>query len=507
VARGHEPDSKSRVHRASLQTVLGIVGSVPPPGEAASSAAPASRQEEISASADAAQTQLPRRWHYIVVVACAVAFVYGVWNARHQYFIFDEWAYWTERRNLLDRHQYAEFFLRPHYEHWHAITMLIWLPIGRIFGLHAYLPYVIPTIVAHCVAGLLLFELLARARLRTAIAAGAAILYLFLAGAAGNLSFGWQICFVAPIALCYLALLLIEADAGRLVLAALAVLCVTLAMMSSGVGVTVMVVTALAAAARRRLPLVAAILAVPGGIYLLWRLAYEPPSRGFRWSELGSYASYSRSGLESTLEGIAQIHVGFIAWMLFTVAGAGAVIAVARRDPGWSMLGATFVGAVVFYVLLATQRAADAASTSYAPSSARYVHVASALLLPALAYVVDRLVGMRRSVAFVVAGFALWAIAANALEFVEFNDPYVDESRQVRSEIAATVAMRRQLDAVGGLSQPYGPLVPLRIGHVRALAAQDKLPCSTDYAEVTRVANKLQIPVPEPRELSCRDDP
>jgi hypothetical protein len=493
---------------ATVRTALGIVDAVPPPGESASPAASAPEQEAVSTGADAAQRQ-PRRWHYLVVASCVVAFGFAVWNARHQYFIFDEWAYWTDRRYLLERHEYAEFFLRPHYEHSHAITMLIWLPLGRIVGLHAYLPYVIPTIVVHCVAGFLLFELLSRSRLQPAIAAASAILYLFLAGAAGNLSFGWQIGFVAPIALCYLALVALEAgtDGGGRGRAALTVVCVILAMMSSGVGVTVMGVIALAAAARRRLALAAAVVALPGGLYLLWRLAYEPPSTPLRWSDLGSYASYTRSGLESSIEGIVQIHVGFVAWMLFAAAAAGAVTAVVRRDPGWSMFGATFVGAMAFYALLATQRAADAASSSYAPSSARYVHVATALLLPSLAYLVDRLVRVRRSVAFVVAPLALWAFTANAYEFVQFNDPYVDESRQVRAEIAATVAMRGQLDGVDPLAQPYGPLVPLRIGHVKTLAAQGRLPCSTDSVAVARVANKLDIPIPGRSQLSCGDDP
>src|SRR5262249_49552679 len=119
----------------------------------------------------------------------------------------DEWSYWTERHPLLAAHDFAEFFLRPHFGHWTALIMAVWLPLDRLFGLKTYLPYGIPTIGVHCLAGTVLFGLLCELRFRPVVATAAAGVYLFLGSAAGNVSFGWQVCFVAPIALCYLSLL------------------------------------------------------------------------------------------------------------------------------------------------------------------------------------------------------------------------------------------------------------------------------------------------------------
>src|SRR5262249_55311078 len=157
-------------------------------------------------------------------------FVFALWNARDQYFVWDEWTYWTVRHPLLHDGALVEFFCRPHAGHWHGIIMAIWWPLDRLFGLHTYLPYVIPTVIGHCVAGWLLCELLCYVGLRPAVAVSVATVYLFLAAAAGNTSYGWQICFVAPIACCYLALLTIQqyADNRRRVLAWVSVLAMLL---------------------------------------------------------------------------------------------------------------------------------------------------------------------------------------------------------------------------------------------------------------------------------------
>jgi hypothetical protein len=173
------------------------------------------------------------------------------------------------------------------------------------------------------------------------------------------------------------------------------------------------------------------------------------------------------------------------------------------RSRSWPVFVATLVGAVGFYVLLATQRSHED-PLSFAPSSARYVHVATALLLPSLAYLVDWLVSPRRWAQLVAVPVVAAVVVANARGFARYNDGYVAESRQVRSEIAATVAMLDQLDSVGGLTQPYGRLVPFRIGHVRSLAAEGRLPCDTGYAEVVRVAAKLGVAPPPRRAVSCR---
>ena len=454
-----------------------------------------------------------------MIAACACAAIFALWNNWQEYFVWDEWSYWTERHPLLKAHQFAEFFMREHVGHCHAIVMAIWLPLDRVFGLKSYLPYVLPTIVAHCAAGFLLFELLCYTRIRPPVAAVTALLYLFLAAAAGNVSFGWQICLVAPIALCYLALLAIEryADGGSRWLAWLAVASVMLALASSGVGVTVLVVTVLAATGRGRFALAGLIIAIPGGAYLLWRHHYTPSFLPLVWWMLGPYATYTRSGLEATVEGIVQIHITAVAWLLIAGALAAVGASVIRRDRYWSVFAATLAGAVFFYASLSTQRAllaaalipgAQAMGSPFAPSSLRYVHVASALFLPAFAYLVDRLVSVSRWIALAAIMLAVWAVAANMRGFASANDAYIVDGQRIRAEVAATVALGHHVDGVRGGLKPYGPAAfGLSVAQVQQLAAEGKAPCDRDYPAAVRVAGKLGVSPPPPEAVSCPGGP
>ena len=124
-----------------------------------------------------------RRARGAVIALAVIAFGLALWNARGQFFVWDEWEYWEQRHWLAEARAFGEFFLRPHGPHLVALTMALWWPLDALFGLHTYVPYVVPTILAHCVAGLLLFELLCAARLRPAVAAVTAAVYLFLASA------------------------------------------------------------------------------------------------------------------------------------------------------------------------------------------------------------------------------------------------------------------------------------------------------------------------------------
>jgi hypothetical protein len=447
-----------------------------------------------------------RRYTWPVLGACVVAFGFGLWNARHQWFIFDEWAYWTQRRRFLEEGSYADFFLEPHLEHLHMIVMAVWLPLDRIFGATTYVPYVIPTLLVHCVAGYLLFLLLRRAGIRPGIAAGSAVLYLFLENAAGNVSFGWQIVFVAPIALCYLALLAVEraADGGSRKYAVLAISSLVIAVVSSGVAITVVAITAIAAAAHRRFRLAAAIVVVPGAVYLLWRRLYEPPTGDVQLSRVDDYLAYVKDGLSATLQDVVQIHFAPVSLLLFVGAVLAVVAGVVRRDRAWPVFAAPLVGGVLFYLLLATQRSdTDTWGSGFEASAPRYVHVASAFLLPALAYGVERLVSLRRWAAIPIVLIAVWALLANAYRFPRFNDDHVATSSRARDEVSATVAMGDATEAVSPFALPWAPEVLLPIGTLRHLADRDKLPCSTDHATVTRVAEKLDIAAPAPAEVTC----
>ena len=144
----------------------------------------------------------------------------------------------------------------------------------------------------------------------------------------------------------------------------------------------------------------------------------------------------------------------------------------------------------------------------FAPSSLRYVHVASALFLPAFAYLVDRLVSVSRWIALAAIMLAVWAVAANMRGFASANDAYIVDGQRIRAEVAATVALGHHVDGVRGGLKPYGPAAfGLSVAQVQQLAAEGKAPCDRDYPAAVRVAGKLGVSPPPPEAVSCPGGP
>jgi hypothetical protein len=439
-----------------------------------------------------------------ILAICAAAFLLTLWNVHDQYFTWDEWAYWIERVPLLDHHEYSDYFFLQHVGHIHAATMLVWLPLERLFGAKTYLPYVMPTVAANCAAGFLLYELLRSIQIRIAVALAATALYLALGNGGQNVNFGWQLCFVLPIAMCFLALLTIQSWAdehpGRS--AAVIGFSMLVAVLASNVGITAVVVVTSLALMQRRFRL-AAVAAIPSALaYLTWRHNYQPDFQPIESSQLGSYFDYATDGIRSAVEGILQVDVGVIAWLVLAAALAAAVWAWRNRPASATVLAATLLGLAFFYITLSTQRA-GLDSATFGAGTARYLHVASALLLPSLAFLADRILNTRWT-ALPLALLAIWMVAANWHDFEQLNDPYVVDGGRIRNELAATAALGQRLDSVDGGLAPYGSGAPqLTIETVRRMDESDQLPCSTDYVEIRRMAAKLRVRPPRRSQVAC----
>lgn len=448
------------------------------------------------------------RYRLAAVVVAVVAFFFILWVGRDQYFIFDEWAYWTTRKQLWDGGSYASYFMEPHVGHWHGLTMAVWRPIEWVFGLRTYLPYLVPTILVHCLAGILLFELLVHARVRFAVALATATLFLFMGNAAGNVAFAWQIAFTAPIALTFLTLWALQrfSDGGSAWWGAVVAGGPLIAITASGVGLTAAIVAALAAALRRRFLLAAAVVLTSGGAYLIWRQTFPSGSLGVDLSHAGSYLRYVAEGFEQTAADMFQTGIPALAWVLLAVAVIGTAVAAVDRDPYWSVYFACLVGAVFFYATLATQRAGVAQGDpgAFAATSSRYVYISSALLLPSLAYLADRLLSLRRWIAPVLAACLVWALVGNARFLVGWNDLHATLGQEVRASVAAAAAMGPHLDAAAPDLLAFGAAsIPLDVETVQEFARNGMLPCDTSYEEAVELAAALQIPTPSPEDLSC----
>jgi len=452
-----------------------------------------------------------RPWTLAMVLVCACAFVVALWIGRNGFFVWDEYSYWTERYQLLHQHHFLDYLMREHVGHWIAVPMLLWAPIQQVFGLESYLPYVIPTVLAHCVAGFAMFSLLSgRARLPKPLALGTAALYLSLGSAAANVCFGWQVGLVIPIACVLLAIEMLDRyaeDPLRRFAPGVVLLLLLVALTSSGIGITAAFVVTVFALLRRRFAVGIGLFVATAVPYLVWRAVYKPFTMPIDLSHLHSYVSYVTDGLQNSVEGIFQIQQPIVAWMLL-VGALGSVLARCRQhDRSWPIYAAPMLGALFFYATLATQRA-TLDPGSFAANQGRYIHIASALLLPSFGSLAAHALRLptRRWIALGLSGLLAWCVIANLREFVRTTDFNVAVSQPIRAEVEATPVLGTRLDLVPGTVAPYGaPAFGLTVGTVRGLARDGVLPCRLDYDAVLRVAYKLGVEPPPRAEARCPD--
>ncbi len=140
-----------------------------------------------------------------------------LWNARHQYFVFDDWMYWTDRQDFLAEggvKGIIKVLVTPHNGQLPTVTFAVWLPLDWLFGMHSYIPYMIPVILLHVAGGILLFELLV-GLVRPGVALAASALFFFMGNAAVAASVGTNLGWVVAVPATYFALLAILRFEGR----------------------------------------------------------------------------------------------------------------------------------------------------------------------------------------------------------------------------------------------------------------------------------------------------
>ena len=81
-----------------------------------------------------------------------------LWLARRAWFVADEWDFLVHRSATS-----ASDLFRPHNEHWSTIPILIYRALFQIFGLRAYVPYLLLVVSLHLVLAWLLWLVMRRA--------------------------------------------------------------------------------------------------------------------------------------------------------------------------------------------------------------------------------------------------------------------------------------------------------------------------------------------------------
>jgi len=319
------------------------------------------------------------RWSlvvFVVVVVLAVPLL--LYLGRDQWFRADDWYVIGDGADSLDG------YFAAHNGHWVTVVTIAHSVSYRLWGLHTYLPYQVPVVLAHVGSAVLLRILMRQLGVRGWIATAGALVFVFFGSGSLNIFFGFQISETGSVfcGLAYFVLANRDGPIDRRDWLALAVGLVGL--MTSAVFVPMVVGVGVAVLIRRG-PRLAAFYTVPLGlVYGVWYLLYGHEDSVMSFSAPGDALRFVARMLTGTFTALAGSDVAGIALGLLVLGTLGTISARALRTRQWTPL-ALPAGLIIAWVVFAGLTALARASWIGAPDAGRYLHITAALFLPLIA--------------------------------------------------------------------------------------------------------------------------
>jgi hypothetical protein len=317
--------------------------------------------------------------------------------------------------------------------------------LWAIVGLRSYLPYAAVTIGLHLTAAALLLVIMRRSGVRPWTSALAASVFVLFGAGAQDLLWAFQVTFTGALVLGLTQLLCADHDGPVDRRDGLGILAGLLALMCSGVAVTMVIVVGIAALLRRGWR-VAALHTVPLGIvYAAWWARYSHGKYTFGGTPR-EILDWSISGGAGLFGALGQIPGVGWALGLILVCGFALVLrargATALRER-LSMPAALLIGVIAFLVIAGYDRGTIGASFA---RSSRYLHILAALAIPAIAVAIDAIA--RRSKAFGTIALAALLVGipgnlAYARDSARGDERRADATRQVMLSLPRMALARR----------------------------------------------------------------
>jgi hypothetical protein len=400
--------------------------------------------------------------HRASLPVAAAALLY---MGRRAWFYYDEW-------DVAGNHTLALF--GPHSEHWSTLPYLVYGALYPLFGLRQYLPYLAVVITLHVGLAHLLWHALRRQGVDDWLSAGLAGAFLVLGPGSENLDWAWQMGFVGSVFFGYAALLLATGATPSRQREALAAVALVAAEMCSGIGMVMLLVTAIAVALKRGLAVAAAVVALPVVAFGAWYATFGHLASGqhyarpsvagslqFAWVGLTSAAE-----LASGLKWLGPLLIlGAVAWVAWPPRRG------LRRDP---LAVAGVIGVVALFVIISAGRLQFGADSA---RQGRYVYVAAALLIPVAATALQKLLARGRPGELVAALLVAWAVVHGARILVQAEAAHSAASEHTRRlvlEAAARIDHGDQYDP--GTRPDPGAAPTLTLARVAQFSRERALP-------------------------------
>jgi hypothetical protein len=340
------------------------------------------------------------RYRVVVAVLWATICTWTLWYLERfrapRTFFFDEWAFVFDRR-----HGGLLTVLEPHNGHLSLVPVAVFRLMFALFGLDHYRPYRVVGLLVHLLVATMV-ALYVRRRLGEVASVGAGVLVLLLGSGWQNIFWPFQIGYMGSVAGAIAAWLLLDRNDRRGDLGAAAAL--LLSVMCSGLGIAIVVGTAVRLAAERRWHCGLTTTAPVVAVYAMWYAFFgesqgsaENVPRVLRF--VVDSAAFSTAGLWGRDSLWGRVAIGVL--MGFALG-----LVVVRRPLSPSIV-APAVAVVVNWTLTAYSRADEVT-----PDASRYVYVGAVFLILVVADLLASFAG--RTVRWGFAGMALLGVLGNA---------------------------------------------------------------------------------------------
>jgi hypothetical protein len=368
------------------------------------------------------------------------------------WFFRDEWEFITEREGRWPD------LLEPHGgSHWVAVPRLAYTVMWQVFGIRTYVPYQAMVVVLHLSACALIVVIMRRAGVRDWLACSAGAALVLLDAGSQNIIWAFQISMVGSLTFGLAHLVLADHDGPRGWRDALGIAFGALAVMSSGIGITMVGVVGLALLLRHGWR-AAALHVVPVALLVgVWMLVADPSTGGqFGRPSASMIFRWVRETMVATFTGIGGWPVVGLALALVMVVGL--IVAYGPSRPGTfreavrrtALPIALFAGSIV--TSLITVQGRWIAGLELARSS-RYVHLGAALTLPLLAVGAEALATRWRLLTPVLVGLLLVAVPFG---WGNFEEPPFGKAYMENRERILTTAVR--MPFAGGVPTDVQPI-------------------------------------------------
>jgi hypothetical protein len=305
-----------------------------------------------------------------------------LYQGNDQWFFLDDWDF-LSHRSATSFHD----LVAPHGQHWTTLPILVYRALWWAVGIRHYWPYQLVLIVAHLGAAVLLRIIMRRAGVDAWIATAAASLFVLLGAGREDIVFAFQITFTGALALGLAHIVLADHQGPMNRRDLLGVICGVLALMFSGVGITMAVAVAVSTTIRRGWKVAAAHTAPVAAAFVVWWAAFARDVFKGAKASPGDTVAFLRDAITTVFGRMGD--VPGMGWILAAVLIAG--LALRWQRLSWTdfrKLDGPSVGlasAAFFFAASTGYGRAVGTSGIGSPSASRYVHILAALLLPAVA--------------------------------------------------------------------------------------------------------------------------